>query len=332
MTGAGRAALAVVVATGAVAAAGLALPAFLGTGRAWMPDAVVVALLLGLFVRALWSGMEGGAPLLDRLTRVPLEAAIVLLGMATNLAAFLPLGAGLAVAVVVVVGLALGAGVAIGRRTGLTRTHTLLVASGNAICGNSAIAAVARVVGAPATEAASAVALTAVLSVVVVLLLPLGGVVLGLSEVQYGVWAGLTVYAVPQVLAATFPVSQVSGEIGTLVKMARVLLLAPWLMLLARQASGGDQEVVRWRAILPPYLVAFLAGAALHTAGLIPGSAAALARTASHGLTVVAMAAVGLSVRWESLRAVGARTAVATLASLVVLMGAALLAALAAAG
>src|SRR5205085_10254017 len=103
----------------------------------------------------------------------------------------------------------------------------VLVACGNAICGNSAIAAVAPVIGAESDDVASSIAFTAVLGVLVVLGLPLLMVPLGLSTYQYGVLAGLTVYAVPQVLAATLPVSALSGQVGTLVKLVRVLMLGP---------------------------------------------------------------------------------------------------------
>ena len=82
----------------------------------------------------------------------------------------------------------------------------ILVAAGNSICGNSAIAAVAPVIGASSKDVASSIAFTAVLGVVVVLLLPLAVPLLHMTELQYGVLAGLTVYAVPQVLAATAPI------------------------------------------------------------------------------------------------------------------------------
>ena len=84
----------------------------------------------------------------------------------------------------------------------------ILVACGNAICGNSAIAAVAPVIGADSKDVAAVIAFTAVLGVLMVLGLPLFVPLAGLSRHQYGVLAGLTVYAVPQVLAATVPVGR----------------------------------------------------------------------------------------------------------------------------
>src|SRR5690606_37559890 len=101
----------------------------------------------------------------------------------------------------------------------------VLVACGNSICGNSAIAAVAPVIGATSRDVAASIAFTAVLGIGMVLSLPLLVPLLDLSETQFGVLAGLTVYAVPQVLAATTPVGALSVQLGTLVKLVRVLML-----------------------------------------------------------------------------------------------------------
>jgi uncharacterized membrane protein YadS len=89
-----------------------------------------------------------------------------------------------------------------------------LIACGNSICGNSAIAAVAPVIGADGEDVAASIAFTAVLGVVVVLILPLLALAWHMSPRAFGVFAGLTVYAVPQVLAATAPISSVSAQMG----------------------------------------------------------------------------------------------------------------------
>ena len=110
--------------------------------------------------------------------------------------------------------LALAAGYGIGRALGLNPRLATLIACGNAICGNSAIAAVAPVIGADQEDVASSIAFTAVLGVIVVLTLPLLVPLLGLDDFQYGALAGMTVYAVPQVLAATFPVGRLAARWG----------------------------------------------------------------------------------------------------------------------
>src|SRR6185436_18415978 len=121
------------------------------------------------------------------------------------------------------------------------RKLAILVACGNAICGNSAIAAVAPAIGASREDVAASIAFTAVLGVVVVVMLPLLAGPLGLSEFQYGALTGLTVYAVPQVLAAAYAVSLYSGQIATLVNLARVLMLGPVVVFFSmREHTGVD--------------------------------------------------------------------------------------------
>jgi uncharacterized integral membrane protein (TIGR00698 family) len=123
---------------------------------------------------------------------------------------------------------ALPATYGLGRLFGLPRRMAARIACGNSICGNSAIAAVAPVIGADGEDVSAAIAFPAVLGVIVVLGLPLLAPFLHLSGTQYGALAGLTVYAVPQVLAATAPIGTIAIQMGTLVKLVRVLMLGPW--------------------------------------------------------------------------------------------------------
>ena len=162
----------------------------------------------------------------------------------------------------------------VSRAARLPHRMAVLIACGNSICGNSAIAAVASVIGATGREIASAIAFTAILGVVVVLALPLLVPVLDLSAGQYGVLAGLTVYAVPQVLAATAPFGSLSMQVGTLVKLLRVLMLGPVVLLLSvgMRGNAGTDPVrtgVPWRPgrFIPWFIIGFLLAAVLNFNG-----------------------------------------------------------------
>src|SRR5690606_16687492 len=172
-------------------------------GRAWI-DALVLALLLGAAVRTVWSPGARWSPGIAFSARTLLEVAVALLG-----------------------------GYLVGRSFGLWPRLATLIACGNAICGNSAIAAAAPVIGAEPDEVAASIGFTAVLGVIVVLALPLIALALDMSAHGFGVLAGLTVYAVPQVLAATAPISTLSAQTGAVVKLVRVLLLGPVVLGLA---------------------------------------------------------------------------------------------------
>ena len=178
-------------------------------GRAWL-EALVLAILIGTILRTLWNPPATMQPGIGFSAKMLLEIAVMLLGASISGQAVLQLGGWMLAGIVIVVTVAIAASFGIGRVLGLPRRMALLVAVGNSICGNSAIAAVAPVIGASSKDVASSIAFTAVLGVVVVISLPLSIAALHLSQGQYGVLAGLTVYAVPQVLAATIPVGVVS--------------------------------------------------------------------------------------------------------------------------
>jgi uncharacterized integral membrane protein (TIGR00698 family) len=307
--------LSLVVASGAGALA-------LVEERVWghaLLEALVLALLLGVVARlvlprtALWTpGAEVAAKQL-------LELGVARLGLTVNVPVLVGAGAGLLALVGLGVLATLGVGFTAGRLLGLTAHQAILVAAGNAICGNSAIAALAPAIGATKRDVASAIALTAVLGLAVVVLLPLSVPLLGISLYQYGVLAGMSVYAVPQVLAATFPVSQVSGEVGTLVKLLRVLLLGPVVLVvgvLFQRVQGASGARQPWRRYVPWFVAAFLGLAAANTLGLVPSGVVTPAQAVSRSLTAVAMAGLGFGVELSAVRRVGGRIALAVLACL----------------
>ena len=289
-------------------------------------EGLVVAILLGMVVRALRplpAGLEAGVSFTA--TQV-LEVAVLLLGASVDLALLLRAGPALAVGIVLLVVLGIGASYGIGRAMRLPHKLAVLVACGNSICGNSAIAAVAPVIRAERAHVASSIAFTAILGVVVVVGLPFLMTPLGLNDFQYGVLAGLTVYAVPQVLAATFPVSVLAGQVGTLVKLVRVLMLGPVVLFFALRhrhdggAATGAAPRFAITRFVPWFVIGFLLLAGLRAVGVIPRAAATPLATVSSWLTVAAMAALGLGVDLRTIRRVGRPVILTVTASLLVLV------------
>lgn len=228
------------------------------TGFPWV-DGLVFAIILGTLIHTvfglpemLWPGVQFAGKFL-------LEVAIVLLGAsisaATIAAAGLPMVG--AVAGMVVTSLLVSYG--IGRGLGLPDRLATLVACGNSICGNSAIVAAAPVIDAHSDDVAASIAFTAALGILVVLVLPIAFSLLGLTEWQYGIVAGMTVYAVPQVLAATIPVGAVSTQIGTLVKLMRVLMLGPVILLLGLKGGRSGNARLPLKHLVPWFIVGFFA-------------------------------------------------------------------------
>jgi uncharacterized integral membrane protein (TIGR00698 family) len=278
------------------------------TGRPWL-EALVIAILLGTAVRTAWTPGPRWAPGIGFSAKTLLEIAVMLLGASISFQAVLDAGAALIIGIAVVVALAIAASYALCRWFGLPKRMAVLVACGNSICGNSAIAAVAPVIGARSEDVASSIAFTAVLGVVMVLGLPALVPLLELSYYQYGVLAGMTVYAVPQVLAASFPVSALSGEVGTFVKLVRVLMLGPVVLYYSlRYRAEGARAGRGLGKYVPWFIVGFLLMALARSTGVLPAAVAGPLREVSRALTIAAMAALGLGVdvRMREEKVVGA--------------------------
>ncbi|KAF3998906.1 YeiH family protein [Glaciimonas immobilis] len=287
-------------------------------GRAWL-ESLVLAIVIGIIVRTFYkfegrfeAGICFGA-------KTVLEIAVVLLGASISASAILEKGPDLIGGIAVVVLMVILGSYGIGRVAGLPSKMAVLIACGNSICGNSAIAAVAPVIHASSKDVAASIAFTAVFGVAVVLILPLLVPVLSLSLTQYGIFAGMTVYAVPQVLAATAAVSQTSAQIGTLVKLVRVLMLGPVVLVLS--LSGRKDRVYRTPIshMVPWFIIGFLLLMALRSFNLIPQIAIAPAHFSANFLTIVSMAALGLGVDVRSVLTAGGRVTIVVVLSLLVL-------------
>lgn len=289
-------------------------------GRAWL-ESLVLAIVLGTALRSAISLNKRYRAGIAFSAKFLLEAAVMLLGASVSAAAILENGPALIGGIAAVVFVAIGCSYGIGRLIGLPRKMAVLIACGNSICGNSAIAAVAPVIDASSKDVASSIAFTAVLGVVVVVALPLLAPVLSLSAVQYGIFAGLTVYAVPQVLAATAPVALASVHIGTLVKLVRVLMLGPVVLILSlvgREAGGrrpSMAHMVQW------FIIGFLVLLVLRSFNAIPAAALAPAQWSANILTIMSMAALGLGVNVRSVLRAGKQITSVVVLSLLVLAG-----------
>jgi uncharacterized integral membrane protein (TIGR00698 family) len=306
-------------------------------------EALVLAILVGVALRTAWTPGPRWSPGIALSAKFVLELAIVMLGASVSVATILALGPVLIFGIAGIVAMSIGLSYAICRASGLPLRLSVLIACGNSICGNSAIAAVAPVIGADSSDIASSISFTAVLGVVVVLGLPLLVPILRLSLTQYGALAGLTVYAVPQVLAATLPIGALSNQVGTVVKLVRVLMLGPVVLsfslfarhLRADKTQGdktpgdktpGDkthgaaqQPRLRATEFVPWFIIGFVLVLLARSLGFIPQSLLPpLTRTAAL-LTTVAMAALGLGVDVRVIAHTGVRVTLAITISLILL-------------
>ena len=302
----------------AVAAVAFALHS-LPFGLLRMTSGAILAIILGLAVRNLFSIPPAMVDAAKTMAKRLIPITIVLTGAGLNLGAIAGVGLPGIGVTVLSMGVAMGAAYFAGRVLGLWRRTAVLIGAGTAICGNSAIVAVAPLIDAEDDDVLLSMATINLLGLVLMFASPLAGRLLGLSDQAFGVWAGSTIHAVPQVVAAGFTYSEKAGALATLVKLVRVALLAPLVFVLAAVYARHHTTRMRvhYTRLIPTFIWGFIAMSLLNTAGLLPvlefGHTGTLLRVPlSHALSqagnwvlTLAMAAMGLEVDLRFLSQVG---------------------------
>ncbi|MEV8567227.1 putative sulfate exporter family transporter [Streptomyces sp. NPDC051322] len=266
-----------------------------------------------------------------------MRAGIVLLGLKLSIGDVLGLGWA-TVAMVLGVVLATFFGTWwLGRKLGLPGDQPLLVATGYAICGASAIAAVSGALGKDddeehASDVATSIALVTLCGTLAIAVLPLLHHPLGLDSVQFGRWVGAGVHDVGQVVATAQTAGPTALGEAVLVKLIRVAMLAPLVAVVAvayrrRRAydADGGRPVTGTRrpALVPLFVIGFLAMTGLRSTGLLPTAALTTADAAQQLLLAAALFGLGSAVHLPSLVRSGARTALLGLAAWIVVASAA---------
>lgn len=294
------------------------------SGRAWL-EGLVLAIIIGTMLRTTWKPSRKFEPGIHFAAKTLLEVAVVIMGATVSFNTVAAAGTPLLLGIAATVFATIGVSFALGRALRLPTKMALLVACGNSICGNSAIAAVAPVIDADSDVVATSIAFTAVLGIAVVLGLPPLAHFLRLDATASGVLAGLTVYAVPQVFAAASPMGVAAVQMGTVVKLVRVLMLGPVVTMLSLLKVGrGKAQLVskgpRPKAtLLPGFIVAFLMLATARSFGFISESAVRPAHEISNVLTIISMAGLGLGVDLRHVTAAGPRVSLTVTLSLLFL-------------
>lgn len=286
--------------------------------------ALVIALVLGillgnsgLYAPLLKAGIGGG-------TKRLLRSGVVLLGLQLALPDILALGPGVILLIVACVTLSFYGTIWIGGRFGLSRKAALLMAAGFSICGASAVAGMQGIVDADDDEVASAVAMVTLYGSLMIVALPLLNAVIGLDPARFGVWSGLAVHEVAQVVAVASTAGPVALASATVVKLGRVLMLAPVAAAAGlgerRRAAGSARtaavgapvDAARRRGgtpLVPLFVIGFLAMVALRSLGVLPEPVLDLGRTLTTVLLAAGMFGLGAGIDVRRLLRTGGRFA-----------------------
>ena len=271
--------------------------------------AMLLALLLGIAVNFL--GSEGKTvPGIAFSARSLLRLGVALLGVRISFDLMMSLGLPLIGLVIAGVVATILFGLLVARLFGRGWDFALLTAGSVAICGASAAMAISAIL--PRNDRSEqhltfTVMGVTVLSTLAMILYPIAVGLLGLGEVQGGVFLGGTIHDVAQVVGAGFTISETTGDTATLVKLIRVAMLAPVVLvasLLIRRYAAGRAEGEN-PPLLPGFVIGFLVLATLNSLHLIPGFASDLMSSASRWLLLTAIAAVGMKTNIKNLLKVG---------------------------
>lgn len=292
---------------------------------------VTVAVLIGLVVGRV-PGVRSGVlqPGLRLAAERVLRLGIVLLGAKLSLTEIAGIGAPAGAVIVATMAAALVIVLGLARLAAVDRRLAVLLAVGAAVCGNSAVLATAPVVAARARDTAYAVATVTLFGTIAVFAYPVIGHATGLTDPVFGLWAGIAINDTSQVVAASSAYSPGAFDVATVVKLIRNALMAPLLLGIAwawrrRTGDAGDTGAGLRRAV-PLFVLGFLALSLLRSAGAIDASLTNTLETGARALILVALAAVGLTVRIEELRSVGAKPLLVGLVAAVAIGAATLLA------
>lgn len=280
--------------------------------------ASVIALFIGMIINNFWKPNKLIAGGLKFTSKKILKFAIILLGASLSIGTILEVGKLSLMVMCFTLLTCFGGGYFVGKALGLNWKLSNLISAGTGICGGSAIAAIAPVIDAEDNDIAYAISATFLFDMAMIVLFPIMGRALGLSDMAYGLWAGTAVNDTSSVVAAGYAYSEAAGDFATMVKLTRTLSIIPTVVIFAlinvnlkkkaALAAGASDEIkanVKFTKLFPWFILGFLAMALVNSFGIIPEAASGGAKTLSKFLMVSALAAIGLNTSFKDMKKSG---------------------------
>lgn len=280
--------------------------------------ASVIALFIGMAINHFVKPSQIIANGLKFTSKKVLKFAIILLGASLSIGTILEVGRMSLTVMCFTLLTCFGGGYFIGKALGLNWKLSNLISAGTGICGGSAIAAIAPVIDAKDSDIAYAMSATFLFDMAMIVLFPVMGQALGLSDMAYGLWAGTAVNDTSSVVAAGYAYSEAAGDFATMVKLTRTLSIIPTVIIFAlievnlkkkaATAEGNKTDIktnVKFVKIFPWFISGFIALAVVNSIGAIPASVSAGAKALSKFLMVAALAAIGLNTSYKDMKKSG---------------------------
>lgn len=274
--------------------------------------ASVIAMFMGMIVNSFWSTKSISSGLKFTSKKI-LKFAIILLGASLSVGVILNVGKLSLMVMVFTLLTCFGGGYFVGKALGLNWKLSNLISAGTGICGGSAIAAIAPVIDAEDRDIAYAMSATFLFDMAMILLFPIMGRAMGLSDEAFGLWAGTAVNDTSSVVATGYAFSEGAGDFATMVKLTRTLSIIPTVLVFTfvnirlkrKNNITTENKKVNILGLFPWFIVGFLALAAINSFGLIPSAVSSFAKDVSKFLMVTALAAIGLGTSFKDFKKSG---------------------------
>ena len=215
--------------------------------------ASVIALFIGMLVNHFYRPNDATKPGIRFTSKKILKFAIILLGASLNITTVLTVGKFSLTVMLFTLATCFGLGYFIGKALGLNWKTSSLINAGTGICGGSAIAAIAPVIDATDMDVAYGLSATFLFDMVMVVVFPILGRKLGLSDAAFGLWAGTAVNDTSSVVATGYAFSEAAGDFATMVKLTRTLSIIPTVLVFAvislklKKKGSGRRRCLRER-------------------------------------------------------------------------------------
>ena len=239
-----------------------------------------------------------------------LSYSIVLLGSTLSISTIMELGIGGILFIIIQMSVTILGSIYIGKKLGFNENFRFLMASGNAVCGSSAIAATTPVIDADDKDKAIAITIVNVTGVVLMLLLPvLAGFLYNHELIKTSAIIGGTLQSVGQVVASGAMVSEATKDLSTIFKIMRVIFLVVVVFLFGYIKNKSNTQILKEEEVeisrkkikIPWYVIGFFITCTLFSMNLIPIELSHIAKELSSKLEIIALAAIGLRVNFKDL-------------------------------
>lgn len=278
----------------------------------------VIAMFIGMVINHYFTKLNFFSSGIKFTSKKILKLAIILLGLSLNIATVLNVGRMSLVVMVFTLLTCFGGGYFVGKALGLNWKLSNLISAGTGICGGSAIAAIAPAIDADDNDIAYAMSATFLFDMAMIVLFPIMGRALGMSDEAFGIWAGTAVNDTSSVVATGYAFSEAAGDFATMVKLTRTLTIIPTVITFAliqlnlkrkelreKHANDDVKMNVKISNIFPWFILGFLGMVIISSLFNIPQAVITNSKSISKFLMVCALAAIGLNTSFSSMKKAG---------------------------